>query len=364
MAKNFEHISHIKSKVTKVVEPEEFYGLTPTADNSDNAGSSPVKLNIAKRPLSVDIIEGEIAVNYKKGHETLTIKNDENEIVGFVNENELYETQEIIAKGLGKLREESSSNFSNLEERVTNVENKMEDFEEGIDDLELVISSSLNDLNSRINAVEDEVDNLNTKIDENYASLTKVIDDDGLVISSSLNDLNTRLIDVEDMGDRFTNLETMVRNLTSMIGMGYDFVDLGLPSGTLWAKYNVGASEETGYGNYYMYGMGSKTYDSTDTPYAGTESPLSSNADTARQAWGGLWHMPTREQLQELINNTNYEWMVDYKGSGINGGLFTALNGNTIFFPAADCSLPRLHRFFCGRRKRNHLHGYSLALNP
>ena len=377
MAKNFEHISHIKSKVTKVVEPEEFYGLTPTADNSDNAGSSPVKLNIAKRPLSVDIIEGEIAVNYKKGHETLTIKNDKNEIVGFVNENELYETQEIIAKGLGKLREESSSNFSNLEERVTNVENKMEDFEEGIDDLELVISSSLNDLNSRIreggeelqefknetqqnfqniqqnvddnelvtsaalndlnsriNAVEDEVDNLNAKIDENYASLTKVIDD-GLVISSSLNDLNTRLIDVEDMGDRFTNLETMVRNLTSMIGMGYDFVDLGLPSGTLWAKYNVGASEETGYGNYYMYGMGSKTYDSTDTPYAGTESPLSSNADTARQAWGGLWHMPTKEQIQELINNTNYEWIVDYKGSGINGGLFTALNGNTIFFPAA-----------------------------
>lgn len=337
MGKNFEHISHIKSQLTRDIIPEEFHGLTPTADNSDAEGSSPVKLNLAKRPTADKLVEGEIAVNYLKGHETLMIKNTEDEIVGFVNENELYETQEIIAKGLGKLKEESSSNFSNLEERVTNVENKMEEFDEGIEDMELVTSAALNDLNSRINAVEDEVDNLNAKIDENYASLTKVIDDDGLVISSSLNDLNTRLIDVEDMGDRFTNLETMVRNLTSMIGMGYDFVDLGLPSGTLWAKYNVGASEETGYGNYYMYGMGSKTYDSTDTPYAGTESPLSSNADTARQAWGGLWHMPTREQFQELINNTNYEWIVDYKGSGINGGLFTALNGNTIFFPAADC---------------------------
>ena len=359
MAKNFEHISHIKSQLTRDIIPEEFHGLTPTADNSDAEGSSPVKLNLAKRPTADKLVDGEIAVNYLKGHETLMIKNTENEIVGFVNENELYETQEIIAKGLGKLMEEFdegiddlelviSSSLNDLNSRIREGGEELQEFknetqqnfqniQQNIDDNELVTSAALNDLNSRINAVEDEVDNLNAKIDENYASLTKVIDDDGLVISSSLNDLNTRLIDVEDMGDRFTNLETMVRNLTSMIGMGYDFVDLGLPSGTLWAKYNVGASEETGYGNYYMYGMGSKTYDSTDTPYAGTESPLSSNADTARQAWGGLWHMPTREQLQELINNTNYEWIVDYKGSGINGGLFTALNGNTIFFPAADC---------------------------
>ena len=335
MEKNFKHISHIKSQLTRDIIPEEFHGLTPTADNSDAEGSSPVKLNLAKRPTADKLVEGEIAVNYLKGHETLMIKNTEDEIVGFVNENELYETQEIIAKGLGKLKEESSSNFSNLEERVTNVENKMEEFDEGIEDMELVTSAALNDLNSRINAVEDEVDNLNTKIDENYANLTKVIDDDGLVISSSLNDLNTRLIDVEDMGDRFTNLETMVRNLTSMIGMGYDFVDLGLPSGTLWAKYNVGASSETDYGNYYMYGMGSKTYDSTDTPYAGTESPLSSNADTARQAWGGLWHMPTRAQMQELIDNTTYQWVTNYKGSGINGGTFTDTNGAVLFIPAA-----------------------------
>ena len=116
---------------------------------------------------------------------------------------------------------------------------------------------------------------------------------------------------------------------------GHAYVDLGLPSGTKWATMNVGATSETGYGNYYMYGMGSKTYDSDDTPYAGTEDPLAASADTAAQEWGGSWHMPTRAQMQELTANTTYEWVANYKGSGINGGTFTAINGAVLFFPAA-----------------------------
>lgn len=114
---------------------------------------------------------------------------------------------------------------------------------------------------------------------------------------------------------------------------GYEYVDLGLPSGTLWATMNVGATSVTDYGNYYMYGMGSKTYDNNDTPYAGREDPLSSNRDTASVVWGGSWHMPTKTQVQELIDNTTYQWAQDYQGSGINGGLFTAQNGKSVFFP-------------------------------
>ena len=97
---------------------------------------------------------------------------------------------------------------------------------------------------------------------------------------------------------------------------------------------NVGATSETDYGNYYMYGMGSKTYDNTDTPYAGTEDPLNSSVDTATQVWGGSWHMPTRAQLNELIANTTYE---QTNINGINGVKFTAKNGsgNYIFIPAA-----------------------------
>lgn len=115
---------------------------------------------------------------------------------------------------------------------------------------------------------------------------------------------------------------------------GHEYVDLGLPSSTLWATMNVGATSPTEYGNYYMYGMGTKTYDSTDTPYDGIEDPLDLSKDTARQTWGGDWHMPTKTQMQELINNTTSHWVDDYIESDISGYLFTAQNGNSLFFPA------------------------------
>jgi hypothetical protein len=99
---------------------------------------------------------------------------------------------------------------------------------------------------------------------------------------------------------------------------------------------NVGASSETDYGNYYQYGKGAAQYAATsgDSNYGGTEDPLDSSVDTAVQVWGGSWHMPRRAQMQELIDNTTYKW-VNYKGSGIYGGTFTATNGAVLFIPAA-----------------------------
>lgn len=118
---------------------------------------------------------------------------------------------------------------------------------------------------------------------------------------------------------------------------GHKYVDLGLPSGTKWATMNVGASSETDYGNYYQYGKGEAQYAATsgDSYYSGTEDPLAASADTAVQVWGGQWHMPTKAQIEELTANTTYEWVTNYKGSGINGGTFTAKNGAVLFFPAA-----------------------------
>lgn len=113
---------------------------------------------------------------------------------------------------------------------------------------------------------------------------------------------------------------------------GHEYVDLGLPSGTLWATMNVGATSSTEYGDYYMYGMGAKTYDNTDTPYDGMEDPLDLTKDTARVVWGGEWHMPTRAQMQELIDNTTWEWVTI---NNTNGSKFTAQNGNFVFLPAA-----------------------------
>lgn len=115
---------------------------------------------------------------------------------------------------------------------------------------------------------------------------------------------------------------------------GHAYVDLGLPSGTKWATMNVGASSETDYGNYYQYGKGAAQYAATsgDSIYSRTEDPLDSSVDTAVQVWGGSWHMPTRAQMQELTANTTYEWTTI---NGVNGGKFTATNGNYVFFPGA-----------------------------
>lgn len=151
---------------------------------------------------------------------------------------------------------------------------------------------------------------------------------------------------------------------------GHAYVDLGLPSGTLWATMNVGANSETDYGNYYMYGMGSKTYDSTDTPYDGTEDPLDLSKDTARQVWGGDWHMPTKAQCEELIANTTYQWVTDYQGSGINGELYTAQNGNSIFLPAAGLWDHGNHAatnstgFYQSSSPKESSNGYALAVAP
>ena len=114
----------------------------------------------------------------------------------------------------------------------------------------------------------------------------------------------------------------------------YEVVDLGLPSGLLWATCNVGATNEFGFGDYYMYGKGSQTYRKDDSIYQGTEDPLASSADTATQVMGTGWRMPTRTEIVELIDNTDYTWTPI---NGINGGKFTSkTNPNAyVFFPAA-----------------------------
>ena len=143
MAKNFEHVSHIKSKLPKEnINPEEFYGLTPTVDNSDAEGSSPIKVKFPKLPTKDNLIEGEIAVNYLKGHETLSIKNTENEIVGFVNENEFFQAQEIISSALGQEKNDRIESITKIEEKL--------DLKANSADLATVATSgSYNDLNDK-----------------------------------------------------------------------------------------------------------------------------------------------------------------------------------------------------------------------
>lgn len=119
---------------------------------------------------------------------------------------------------------------------------------------------------------------------------------------------------------------------------GYEYVDLGLPSGIMWATCNVGASSPKDYGEYYAYGeletkerYGSDNYQQPERFSVGMSDFLP-QYDVVKSAWGGKWRMPAADEYQELINNTQETWGL-YNGE--YGCYLTGPNGNSIFFPVA-----------------------------
>ena len=124
---------------------------------------------------------------------------------------------------------------------------------------------------------------------------------------------------------------------------GHEYVDLGLPSGKLWATMNIGATSPEDYGNYYAWGeLSGKSDYSWNTYKFGSASPFTKYDqdglttlelvdDVARTEWGGDWRMPTEADFQELTDNTTSVW-----DSERSGRTFTSkTNGNSIFIPAA-----------------------------
>ena len=136
---------------------------------------------------------------------------------------------------------------------------------------------------------------------------------------------------------------------------GFDYVDLGLPSGTLWATMNVGASNPSDAGLFFQWGdtqgytaeqVGKdKQFSRADykwnidgsysnfSKYKTTGATLELEDDAANANMGGSWHMPTPTQINELINNTTSTWTTQ---DNVKGRLFTSKNnGKSIFIPAA-----------------------------
>ena len=133
-----------------------------------------------------------------------------------------------------------------------------------------------------------------------------------------------------------------------------DWVDLGLPSGLLWATRNVGATSPEDYGDYFAWGETSpkSVYDWSTYRYCNGSSKtltkycndsyfgyngftdnltiLQPGDDAATANYGG--RTPTIEEWEELMNNTTVSWTSQ---NGVSGRLFTGTNGNNLFLPAA-----------------------------
>lgn len=125
-------------------------------------------------------------------------------------------------------------------------------------------------------------------------------------------------------------------------------IDLGLPSGTLWACCNVGASRPEDHGGYYAwgetwtkdtysfesynYGNGNFNFQDIGSDIAGT------SYDVATVKWKSPWRMPTAEQCKELVENcTSQRLLVAFIGG--SGGqevyyVITGPSGGSIKLPA------------------------------
>ncbi len=133
----------------------------------------------------------------------------------------------------------------------------------------------------------------------------------------------------------------------------HEYVDLGLPSGTLWATCNVGANSPEQYGDYFAWGETAPkevytwetykwcngTWDSLTKynfqNYYGTvdnKNELEPADDAAQANWGLSWQMPTKAQQDELHEHCNWQWTTM---NGVNGYLGTGPSGKTLFLPAA-----------------------------
>lgn len=123
-----------------------------------------------------------------------------------------------------------------------------------------------------------------------------------------------------------------------------------MPSGTLWAICNVGASTPESYGFAFAWvettpkdTYGYETYKWYDTKnkkivkycIADSLTTLLPEDDAATANWGEKWHMPTLEEIYELYEKCQYEWTTR---NGVNGHKFTGKNGNSIFIPAEGVS--------------------------
>ena len=125
----------------------------------------------------------------------------------------------------------------------------------------------------------------------------------------------------------------------------HPYVDLGLPSGLLWATCNVGADSPEDYGDYFAWGETTpKSTYTWDNYQFGTSTALTKynesdglttllpEDDAATANWGDGWRMPTRVECQELLNNTTWS---SVQQNGVDGLLITGPNGNSIFLPWA-----------------------------
>lgn len=165
-----------------------------------------------------------------------------------------------------------------------------------------------------------------------------------------------------DMAERLSKIEKEIESFKEIYNDevtfpvsgevdGYEYVDLGLPSGLLWATKNIGAESCSEYGDYYAWGETTtapsnnyseencKTYNVSlsqlkESNILDMQSHLTADYDAASQNWSENWRMPTSQEYQELVRYCNWLWTVVDGKVGYKVMSYQSGNDNWIFLPA------------------------------
>jgi len=202
-----------------------------------------------------------------------------------------------------------------------------------------------------------QISEMKKELDEYTAEISKLKSDNSTLkaeVTSYRGKISKHGKQEKALKDKISELEEKLKQaMISPNNSGHGYVDLGLPSGTLWATCNVGASKPSDYGDYFAWGeTGSKKdygwsnleycNDSTGDRFSkynrnqagrkDKKSVLELMDDAAHANWGGSWRMPTVDEWEELKNNCTWIWTSQ---DGHNGYKVTGKNGGSIFLPAA-----------------------------
>lgn len=237
-----------------------------------------------------------------------------------------YEAQ---LKALNTLIEDQNSKLDDQIAALEGIMNAIPDISNKLDAIENAIKA-MPDYDAAINGIKDEI-----------AKLVKAVEDGNKSEADALAEIAKKLEELKAAGGSTTVVK--------------DCVDLGLPSGLMWRKYNVGANSEYEKGNYYAWGETVTKQDYFSTTYKWCEldgaikrytkynetdklTLLQPEDDAATANLGENYRTPTPKEWEELLaectwevattTNKNNKTVIDY-------WKVVGPNGNFIILPSA-----------------------------
>lgn len=214
-----------------------------------------------------------------------------------------YEAQ---LKALNNLITDQNSKLDDQIAALEGIKNAIPDYSDKLDAIEKAIKA-MPDYNAAINNIKDEI-----------ANLVKAVKAGNKSEADALAEIAKKLEELKAAGG--------IGGGSKPKPIPNNFVDLGLPSGLLWAKSNMGTTDPKELGDHYAWGETStkETYNYKAYKYFKTDkygyikkilkynegdwkTVLDPEDDAARVNLGVGYRIPTQEDWQELLDNCKWE---------------------------------------------------------